>query len=614
MALQPYGRRNDQKSMTNAFWLLASSVVAFIAVMLIFEFVGMPKLAISYLFVIATLVVYALIGVASRTLQVVEYFVAGRRIPAVFNAMAAAANWIGSVTLVGLTGSLVFMGFDGLAFLLGWTGGFVLIAVLFAPFLRKYGAFSVPDFLAARFGGAGIRLCGVTVLMASGAALMVAEFRAGGLIFSRIFEVDFQTGVVATLVIVVLTIVWGGIRGATWTQSAQFVVLATAIVLPVTLFAWKFTGNPFAPAALGGLLDQIGALESRLGIGSGAEAVASGGLKQLSIPHTAVSASYSTIEFVAVSLGLMLGTASMPHVLMRYFTATSVADARRAAGWSLLFVVLIFSFLPIAAALVKFVILTEVIGQPLSGLPAWVANLADQGLVRAMDTNANGRLDVAEFFMAPDAVLPALPQIGGLPFVMTAIVTVGILAAAISTASGLVLAISNGFSHDLYYRLVQPSSSTAKRLVLARLALISVAAAAAWLATYRSMDILPLIGWSLSLAAAGNFSVMVLAIWWKRCTRWGAIAGMATGFGLTLAYLYGVRFLDWPQLPGLGELSAGLIGVAAAFVAAIGVSLLTPAPDRQTKAFVDDIRMPRGQSFMERERAAERIREAGSAR
>ncbi|MFV2091877.1 MAG: VC_2705 family sodium/solute symporter [Hyphomicrobiales bacterium] len=614
MALQPYGRRDNLKSMTNAFWLLLGSVAAFVVVMMIFEFVGMPKPAISILFIIVTLIIYALIGVASRTLQIVEFFVAGRRIPAVFNAMAAAANWVGSAMILGLTGSLVFMGFDAMAFMIGWTGGFVLIAVLFAPYLRKYGAFSVPDFLAARFGGVGVRLCGVVVLLVSGAALMTAEFHAGGLIFSRVFGIDFQSGVIATLVIVVFCIVWGGIRGATCTQSAQFVVLAAAIVLPVTLFALKLTGNPFAPAALAGLLDQIGALEAGLGIGKGNATTTFGELKRIAIPHIEAFANYSTVEFVAISFGLMLGTASMPHVLMRYFTPTSVPDPRRAAGWSLLFVVVIFSFLPVAAALVKLTILTEVIGQPLSGLPEWVAEWASQGLVQVSDGNGNGRIDLTEFFMAPDAALLALPQIGGLPFVMTAIVTVGVLAAAISTASGLVLAVANGFSHDLYYRLVQPSSSTAKRLVLARIALIGVASGTAWLAINRSMDILPLIGWSLSLAAAGNFAVLVLAIWWKRCTRWGAIAGMVSGFGLTLAYLYGVRFLDWQPVQGLGELSAGLIGVAAGFVVAIGVSYLTPAPSRETAEFVDDIRVPRGQSFMERERAAERIREAGSTR
>jgi len=614
MALQPFGRNDDLRSITHGFWLLVGCVAAFVAVMLIFEFVGVPNPAIAFLLAVAAIVVYAMIGVASRTLQVVEFFVAGRRIPAVFNGMAAAANWVGSAALLGLTGALVFMGFDALALVLGYTGGFVLIAVLFAPFLRKYGAFTVPDFLAARFGGTGVRLCGVVVLMASGAALMVAEFHAGGLIISRIFGVQFQTGVIATLVIVVSCIVWGGIRGATWTQSAQFVVMGAAVILPVTYFGWKVTGNPFAPAALGGLLDQIGAAESRLGVGLSQTVTAPGELKQIVGPHIGSFSGTSALEFAAITLCLMLGTASMPHVLSRYFTATSVGDARRAAGWSLLFVVVIFSFLPVAAALAKFGILSNVIGQPVSSLPGWVADWAQQGLVRIRDVDGNGRVDISEFFMAPDAVLLALPQIGGLPFVMTALVAVGVLAAAISTASGLVLAIANGFSHDLYYRLVQSSSSTAKRLVLARLALIGVATGAAWLAINRPMDILPLIAWSLSLAAAGNFAPLVLAIWWKRCTKWGAMAGMISGFVLTLAYLYGLRFLGWEPVLGLGELSAGLIGVAAGFVAAIGVSILTPAPGRELYEFVDDIRVPSGQSFMERERAAERIREAGAAR
>ncbi|VAW13454.1 Acetate permease ActP (cation/acetate symporter) [hydrothermal vent metagenome] len=614
MALQPNRLRNEAKSMANAFWLLFAVLAAFVAVMMIFEFVGVPRAVIAFLFIAVTFVAYVLIGAASRTLQVVEFFVAGRRIPAVFNGMAAAANWIGSTTLFGLAGALIFMGFDGLVFLLGWTGGFVLVAVLFAPYLRKYGAFSVPDFLAARFGGAGVRLCGVVVLVASAAALMTAEFYAGGLIVSRLAGVDFQTGVLVTFSVVLFCIVWGGIRGATWTQSAQYIVLGTAIVLPVTLFAIKLTGNPVAPAALGGLLDQIGAAEARYGIGSNDAPAVFGELKRFSVPHLEAFATYSAGEFAAIALCLMLGTASMPHMLMRYFTSTSVADARRAVGWSLFFVVMIFAFLPVAAALVKLTILTDIIGRPFSELPAWVAAWADQGLVRAFDADGNGRLGITEFFMHPDAVLLALPQIGGLPYVLTAIVGVGILAAAISTASGLVLAVSNGFSHDLHYRLVQPSSSTAKRLVIARLTLVLVATGTAWLAINRAMDILPLIAWSLSLAAAGNFAVLVLAIWWKNCTRWGAIAGMVSGFGVTLTYLIGLRFGGWAPVLGLGELAAGLLGVATGFTAAIGVSLVTPAPTRDTLNFIDDIRTPRGQSFMERERAAERIREAGSTR
>ena len=614
MAFQPHRRQDYLRSMPSAYWLLAASLLIFVAIMTIFEFVGVPEVVITFLFIFVPLAGYILIGIASRTLQIVEFFVAGRRIPAVFNGMAAAANWVGATIILGLCGSLAFMGHDGLALLIGWSGGFVLAAVLFAPYLRKYGAFTIPDFFAARFGSTSLRLCSIIVLLASSAALMTAEFHAGGLIFSNLLGLEFETGVMLTLGVVLFCVVWGGIRGATWTQAAQFVVMGSAIFLSVTWISLKMTGNPFAPSALGELLEQIGSHEARHGVGTSEITTRAGELKSFSSPQTAVSHSFSALEFAAISLCLMLGAASMPHALMRFFTATDVRDARRSAGWALFFIALVFSFLPVAVLMAKIEIFNSVIGQPLSSLPSWVNKWAGDGLVLARDLNGNGRLGVGEFFIHPDALLLALPEISGLPFVLTALMAAGLLAAAISTASGLVLATSNGFAHDLYYRIVQKSASTTKRLVIARIVLILVASGSAWAAANRPMEILPLVTWSLSLAAGGNFVVLVFAIWWKRCTKWGALAAMSSGFGATLLYLVGLRFLGWDPIFGLGDNTAGLLGVAVSFVVAIVVSLATPAPSPKDIAFIDDIRTPRGQSFMERERAAERIREAGSIR
>lgn len=614
MSLLVSRRRDHANVLGNSVLLLGAAICAFVGLMAIFEFVGVPLAVISFLMIAVPLIAYAGIGIGSRSLQVVEFFVAGRRVPAIYSGMAAAGNWIGTTTLFGLTGALFFTGFDGLALLLGWTGGFVIVAVLFAPYLRKYGAFTAPDFLAARFGSATVRFCGVIVLVASTAALMTAEFHAGGLIAARALGTDYPTGVYVMLGAVLFCVVLGGMRGLTWSQIAQFTVMVLAVALPVTVLAVIFTGNPLNALVLGGLLDQVVQMEGPHAIATlgGPEAI--GDLKRLDIGQGEPFSNLGIAGFLSVVLCLMFGTASMPHVLMRYFTATQVASARNAAGWSLLFVAVIFAFTPAVAALAKIAIFDTIIGAPVTDLPEWINTWTRAGFAFVVDSNGNGRIGIEEFFLHPDIIFLALPEIGGLPFVITMLVAAGCLAAALSTASGLVLAISSGISHDIYYRLIDPAASTAKRLVVARMILIAVACGAVWLTLNRSVEILALLAWSFSLAAAGNFPILVLAIWWRRCTKWGAAAGMISGFGTTLAYLIGIRFFGWSQVFGLGELAAGLLGVGAGFVVAIGISLISKAPSPATDAFLDDIRTPLGQSFMERERAAERIREAGSAR
>ncbi|MFV2091704.1 MAG: cation acetate symporter, partial [Hyphomicrobiales bacterium] len=305
------------------------------------------------------------------------------------------------------------------------------------------------------------------------------------------------------------------------------------------------------------------------------------------------------------------GPASLPHILMRTFTSANVSGARRSVGWGLFFVGVVFAALPVYAVIAKYSVLNEVVGRNIGELPQWVGRWVEAGMMRVVDRNADGLVALNEFFMRRDAVLLAAPEMAGLPLFFTDLLVIGGLAAILATASGLLLALANAVSHDFYYRIVDPLASTARRLVIARLLLIVVAVLAAWAATQRPADIMTLMAWSFSLAAAGNFPALVLGIWWKRCTRQGAVAGMLAGFGVALAYLLGTTYAGWAPWFGIDPALAGVFGVPAGFATMIAVSVMTRAPSGEIDRLVDDIRAPRGESYTERERLEERAREAG---
>lgn len=569
------------------YGLYTGGFVGFVILLAILEQLGVPNRIIGYLFVFFTLAVYAGIGVLSRTMQVSEYYVAGRKVPPVYNGMATAADWMSAASFIAMAGGLYAQGYDGLAFVLGWTGGYVLVAVLIAPYLRKFGAYTVPDFLGARFGGNFARSIGILVLFCCSFTYIVGQVVGVGTIASRFLGISFEISVFVGLIGILVCSMLGGMRAVTWTQVAQYIVLIIAYLVPVVILSAQTTGIPVPQLMYGEILQRITELEQTKAALAGAKA------------HVIPYSTFDSLNFFALILCLMVGTASLPHVLMRFFTTPSVRDARKSVGWSLLFIFLLYFTAPSYAAFAKYEIYNNVIGSAIAELPNWVRIYSEIGLVTIADANNDGLLQFTEFKINPDVIVIATPEIAGLPYVIAGLVAAGGLAAALSTADGLLLAIANALSHDIYYRMVDPTASTAKRLTISRILLIVVALMAAVVASTRPGGILALVAWAFSLAAAGLFPVLVLGVWWKRCTKEGAIAGMIIGFGFTLFYLVATKYFAMPTWFGVSNISAGLFGIPTGFLATWIVSLMTPPPSKEMQDFIDSIRIPRGQTLME---------------
>jgi cation/acetate symporter len=588
-------------------------------------------------------------------MQVSEYYVAGRRVPAFYNGMATGADWMSGASFVGMAGSLFLLGYDGLAFVLGWTGGYVLVAILIAPFLRKFGAYTVPDFLAARYDGNSARIMGVIVLLACSFTYVVAQIYATGLIAQRFLGMDFVVAVYVGLAGILVCSMLGGMRAVTWTQVAQYIVLIVAYLIPVVILSAKKFGLPLPQLTYGAAIEQITLLEqSFVAKGLATEAVMN------ARAHVRPFNSYSPANYFWLIFCLMVGTASLPHVLMRYFTTPSVKEARISVAWSLLFIFLLYFTAPAYAAFSKLEVYSTLIGQNINNLPQWVYNWGALGLVNICGKAAasleavqaacaalpgnTGVLRLQDFGINTDVVVLSTPEIAGLPYVIAGLVAAGGLAAALSTADGLLLAIANALSHDIYYNIVDPNAPTSRRLVVSRVLLVVVALLAAWTASQRPADILSMVAWAFSLAAAGLFPALVLGVWWKRCNRQGAVAGMAAGFFTCLGYLlvtryfpgFGVSYLGMSSLLNpvtwapvvdltkamaapnamdawvvashplaskvgwfnINNISAAAFGLPVGFIVMYVVSMMTPAPNKEMQDFIDACRRPRGKTLM----------------
>jgi cation/acetate symporter len=561
------------------YGLYTGGFAAFVILLAILEQVGVPNRVIGYLFVAFTISIYALIGILSRTAQVSEYYVAGRRVPAVYNGMATASDWMSGASFVGMAGSLYVLGYDGLAFVLGWTGGYVLVAVLLAPYLRKFGAYTVPDFLGTRYEGNLARTIGIIVLFCCSFTYVTAQIYATGIIASRFLDIGFEVAVFVGLAGILVCSMLGGMRAVTWTQVAQYIVLIIAYLIPVIILSAKVTGVPIPQLMYGGVLEQITEIEKTIGVTK---------------PHVIPFTNYDPLNFFALIFCLMLGTASLPHVLMRFFTTPSVKQARMSVGWALLFIFLLYFTAPAYAVFAKYEVLTNVIGQQIAALPAWVNAWGSIGLVTITDMNADGILQWTELKLNNDIIVLATPEIAGLPYVIAGLVAAGGLAAALSTADGLLLAIANALSHDVYYKMVNPQADTKRRLIVSRVLLIFVAVFAAWLASTKPADILSMVAWAFSIAASGLFPALVLGVWWKRTTKQGAILGMFAGFAVCMIYLVGTRYMGMAEWFGVKNISAGLFGIPVGFIVTWVVSMMTPGPSAEMQGFIEKLRVPSG--------------------
>jgi len=579
--------------------------LGFFILMAILEQLGAGARMIGVLFLLFTIAIYALIGWLSRTTQVDEYYVAGREVPALYNGMATAADWMSGASFVALAGGIYFGGYPYLGFVVGWTGGYVLVNSLMAPYLRKFGCYTVPDFIGTRYGGNTARLCAVIILVVASFTYVTAQINASGTIAARALGIPFEIGVWLGIAGILVCSMLGGMRGVTWTQVAQYIVLIIAYLVPVIWMSNKQGFGIIPHFSYGDAVNKISGFEAQYGLEAAKEGVK--GLKVLTTPHNAPAGGFDSWKFVTLAFCMMTGTASLPHILMRYFTTPSVRAARKSVGWSLLFIFLLYFTAPALATLTKLQLLdpslpTAVIGKSIADVQAleWVKNWSAVGMLSVVDQSGDGIVQLNEFFMRPDIVVLATPEIAGLPYVISGLVAAGGMAAAMSTADGLLLAIANALSHDLYYKIIDPAADTKKRLVVARILLVGIGVLGALVASLKLTGILGAVAWAFCFAASGLFIPLVLGIWWKRANTQGAIAGMALGFLSGTLYLYLIYTGTMDTWWGIDGLRFAVIGMPVSLISMVVVSLMTPEPSQELQDMVDQTRMPGGKAILDR--------------
>lgn len=535
-------------------WVMIAYVLGFIGILVFFgllEQFGVPNIYIGYAFFLLPLAGYVVVGLFSRPTHLSDFYVAGRRVPTLYNGMANAANWMSAASFVGMAGSLFILGYDGLVFILGWTAGFVLLAVLIAPYLRRSGAITVPEFLANRFDSRSIRLLSVLIIMACLFAYLVAQIYAIGLITSRLLGIDFDVAMSMGFAVILLCCVIGGMRSVTWTQVAQFVVIIIAYLVPLILLSAKKYGIPFPYLTYGQALHDIAALEQSL---------LQRGLAQAATlkPHTMPFQTYTNANFIALAASLMFGTAVMPHLLTRCATTPDAPSSRTSVAWTLLFVLLLYLAAPAYAAFIKLEIYTAVLGLSLTDLPLWIFNFGTLGLITICGkaaANAEavvnacrqisghpGILRLHDLTINTDVIVLATPELSGFPYFVAGLMAAGALAAGISTATGLLITMATALSHDVYFKTMAPSASPQRRLWVARFIILVVALAGVLVAAKRDPDILSMVAWAFSIAASSLFAAIVLGIWWKGTTSKGALCGMLVGFATCMLYLVTTRY------------------------------------------------------------------------
>jgi len=604
MSLMKQGSFID--NLPRIYTIYTGGFIGFILLMALGEKMGMTEDAIGIAFVAFTVVIYAVIGWISRTAQVDAYYVAGRQVPSVFNGMATAADWMSGASFVAMAGGIYMGGHPYLAFVVGWTGGYVLVAVLMAPYLRKFGCYTVPDFIGTRYGGNTARLLAVIVLITASFTYVTAQINATGTIAAKVLQIPFGVGVWIALVAILLCAMLGGMRAVTWTQVAQYIVLIIAYLVPVIWMSNKQGFGIIPQLVYGDAVAKIAQLEVMHQVGVLKPVAAVAGMSALTVKHSVASSDpIAAFRFVTLVACMMLGTASLPHILMRYFTTPSVRDARNSVAWSLFFIFLLYFTAPALATFTKLQILdpslpTSIIGKPVAAVMAldWVQKWQNVGFLNVIDANKDGIVQINEFFMRGDIVVLATPEIAGLPAVISGLVAAGGLAAAMSTADGLLLAIANALSHDLYYKMIDPKADTKRRLIVARVLLLFIGAAGSAVASLRLTNILGAVAWAFDFAMSGLFFPLVLGVWWKRANRQGAIAGMAIGLAAGSWYLYMVKWGGMKPWLGIDDLRFGIIGALASLVAMVVVTLMTAEPDKETQAMVDEIRIPKGKSVL----------------
>jgi cation/acetate symporter len=658
------GGRSFLDNLGKIYGIYTGGFIAFVIGLGIAESMGMSNRMIGYTYMFITIGLYAVIGISSRTAKVSEYYVAGRSVPAFFNGMATGSDWMSAASFIGMAGTIFGLGYDGLAYIMGWTGGYVLLAVFLGPYLRKFGQYTIPDFLGARYGGHAARTIGIIAAITASFTYLIAQVTGVGIIMARFLNLDFTIGVFVGLGGILVCSMLGGMKAVTWTQVAQYIILILAYLTPPVVMSYKVTGVPVPEIMYGQILQKIDAKEKVINADTKEAEVRDlwkkeaekldadiKGLpasleqkktdlqaKLAALPPDAPAAEKEKIDkaikglpknpeeakekweaakkgalgkskpikpylepfarldmknMLALTFCLMVGTAGLPHILMRYYTVPSVKEARISCGWSLFFIFLLYFTAPSYAAFARNEVLSNIVGLPIAQLPAWMANWGKVGLVSFKDINGDGILQFYELTIGADAIVLAMPEIAGLPYVVSGLVAAGGLAAALSTADGLLLTISNALSHDLYYKMINPNASILKRLTISRILLVCVAVIAAYTATFKLTIIVELVAWAFSIAAASFFPALVMGIWDKRSNKAGALVGMWVGFLSCVIYMVGSRFYGL-DIWGVKTISSGLFGIPLGFITIFIVSRLTAPPSQELQDFVEGVRIPKG--------------------
>jgi cation/acetate symporter len=555
----------------------------------------MDILTWTYIIVGLTFLLYIGIAIKTRASSTKEFYIAGGGVSPLVNGIATAADWMSAASFISMAGLISFMGYDGSVYLMGWTGGYVLLALLLAPYLRKFGKYTVPDFVGDRYYSQTARLVAVVAAIFISFTYVAGQMRGVGIVFSRFLEVDINTGVVIGMIIVVFYAVLGGMKGITYTQVAQYCVLIFAYMVPAIFISLQLTGNPIPQLGFGGtlndgtyLLDKVDGLLTELGF----------------LAYT--SGSKEMLDMFFITAALMVGTAGLPHVIVRFFTVPKVKDARKSAGYALFFIAILYTTAPAVGVFGIYNMITNINGQKIESLPAWVQNWQKTGLIKIEDKNQDGMILYQkdkvknELTIDKDIMVLANPEIAGLPNWVVALVAAGGLAAALSTAAGLLLVISTAISRDLLKNALAPNISEKSELLYARISAVFAVVVAGYFGVNPPGFVAEVVAFAFGLAAASFFPIIIMGIFSKRMNKEGAIAGMMIGLIFTLGYLIYFKFMN-PDLNnkdhwwfGISPEGIGTLGMILNFVVSFIISKFTPPPPQHIQDLVEEIRIPRG--------------------
>ena len=543
----------------------------------------------TYIFVGITFAAYLYIGYYNRVRDTKGFYVAGQGVPAIFNGMATAADWMSAASFISMAGLISFMGYDGTVYLMGWTGGYVLLALLLAPYLRKYGKYTVPDFVGDRYYSRTARvvaaICAVFVSM----TYVAGQMRGVGVVFSRFLGVEIWMGVTIGVVVVGFFAVLGGMKGITWTQVAQYSILIVAYLIPSVALATKLTGNPIPQLSftLSDITMKLNQIQIDLGF----------------TEYTQPFQSKSMLDVFCITFALMVGTAGLPHIIVRFYTVPNVRSARYSAFWALFFIALLYTTAPALAVFARYNLLDSMANKPIEQVRSeqWVQSWEATGLLKLEDKNGDGILQMSpdkatsEITIDRDIIVLSTPEVAGLAPWVVALVAAGGLAAALSTAAGLLLVISSSIAHDIYAKLLNPSASEAQRLLVGRIMIFGALVVAGYFGINPPGFVAEVVAFAFGLAAASFFPVILLGIFDARTNRAGAIWGMSIGLAFTMIYIVGNRFFGAPAwFFGISAQGIGTVGMFLNLFVTLVVSRMTPPPPQEIMDMVQSIRVPRG--------------------